>query len=89
MLRAVNRGVPRGRGAEDADRRRRERGRALYEAGKVRLVEDGVYMVEGSGGGEYRVTLDPERCPCPDAEKGNRCKHLYAALTAEHAESAA
>ena len=55
----------------------------------MRRVEDGVYLVEGSGGGEYRVTFALERCPCPDSGKGNRCKHVYGALTAEYAESAA
>jgi hypothetical protein len=88
VLRAVERGVPRGRGADAADLRRRERGRALHEDGKVRKVENGVYLVEGSGDEPYPVTLDPESCPCPDSQKENRCKHVYGALAAEHDESA-
>ena len=89
VLRAVDRGVPKGRGADAADRRRRERGAQLHQDGKVRKVEEDGYLVEGSDGGEYRVTLDPENYPCPDAGKGNRCKHVYAALAAEHAEDVA
>lgn len=80
---AVDRSVPRGRGADAADLRRRERGAALYRAGRVRHVGECVYLVGASDGGEYRVTLDPEHCPCPDAGKGNRCKHVYGALCAE------
>lgn len=88
VLQAVERSVPRGRGADAADLRRRERGADLHRDGKVRRVEDGVYLVEGSDGGEYRVTLDPENCPCPDSEKGNKCKHVYGALSAEKGEGA-
>ncbi len=85
VLKAVERSIPRGGGAEAADMRRRERGRDLYLEGKVRRVAEGVYEVESSAGGDepYRVSLDPESCPCADSEKGNRCKHVYAALAAE------
>lgn len=85
VVNAVERSIPRGRGADAADLRRRERGAELHRDGQVRYAGEGVYMVAGSDGGEYPVTLDPENCPCPDHEKGNRCKHVYAALAAEKA----
>ncbi len=87
VVRASEKGASRGSGADAADARRRERGRDLYKAGKVRKVGNGVYAVAGSDGSEYLVTLHPAGCPCPDSGKGNRCKHHYASRCAEAAES--
>ncbi len=84
VVEAERRGITPGQAADRADIRRRERGRDLYLEGKVRAAGEGVYLVERSGGDEpYRVSLYPESCPCPDAEKGHRCKHVYAALADE------
>ncbi len=62
---------------------REERGERLYLDEKVRRVGEKQYEVEGSGDESYAVSLDPESCPCPDSEKGNKCKHIFAALCAE------
>ncbi|MDP9484354.1 MAG: hypothetical protein M3Q49_00925 [Actinomycetota bacterium] len=84
---AAEKGASRGSGADAADARRRERGRELHDAGKVRRVTPGVYAVAGSDGTEYRVTTNPPSCPCPDSGKGNRCKHYYASCCAQGAEN--
>ncbi len=49
----------------------------------MRRVGEKLYEVEESADEPYVVSLDPESCPCPDAEKAHRCKHIYGALCAE------
>ncbi len=83
VVEAEKRVITPGQAADRADIRRRERGQDLYRDGKVRRVAEGVYEVEGSSEEPYTVSIDPESCPCPDSEKGHRCKHVYGALAAE------
>ena len=68
-----------------------ERGRAYYDAGKVKNLryENGSYLAMVRGSLPYRVeirvdgnTIRSMTCTCPQAEAGLRCKHMAATLIA-------
>lgn len=72
---------------------RKQRGRALYEAGRVTRTGPGAFTVLGCGGPyPVRVTTDGYTCACADAQRRGAeigpCKHAHsvmAAMLAEHA----
>jgi len=82
--------------AHFVDWRVRERGRAYFQTGKVRVVSSGPSEVEAvvSGSEEYRVSLTREEasvwafCSCPFFQGGEPCKHVWAAVLAADAEKA-
>lgn len=68
-----------------------DRGRAYYDAGKVKNLryENGSYQAVVRGSLPYRVevrvegnTIRSMSCTCPRAEEGHRCKHMAATLIA-------
>jgi hypothetical protein len=72
------------------DWRVRERGRQYFKGGQVRLTECGPEAAQAvvTGSREYDVslTVDGETlravCSCPFFEKGEACKHIWAAVLA-------
>lgn len=64
--------------------KRREKGKALFEAGKVtQLQNHDFYWVESarSKDGGYVVDILNKRCECEDYERrGLPCKHYYASF---------
>lgn len=57
---------------------RQERGKALYEQGRVQERANETYVVEGETG-RYTVSWTLQYCSCPDNRRGNEvCKHLWA-----------
>jgi superfamily II DNA or RNA helicase len=68
----------------------RERGRAYFQTGRVRLTECGPEVARAavSGSEEYQVSLTREGpnlwafCPCPFFAGGEACKHVWATVLA-------
>lgn len=60
---------------------RQERGRHLAQAQgqRIRPIEGPLWFVpsESTGSG-YVVHVEKGQCSCPDAQKGQRCKHVWA-----------
>jgi len=60
---------------------RQERGLLIAATTKIEKNQIGLWKVPSqSGNGTYVVSLDHGHpfCSCPDFEKGNKCKHIYA-----------
>jgi superfamily II DNA or RNA helicase len=76
--------------AHFVDWRVRERGRAYFQTGKVKLLIAEPELVEAAvtGSEEYRVSLRREEanlrvfCSCPFFDSGEPCKHVWAAVLA-------
>ncbi|KAH8821202.1 putative RING finger domain protein [Xylogone sp. PMI_703] len=55
-----------------------DRNRRLHRSGEY---EEEVFDIAGTTGNIYQVTITKEpHCTCPDAEKGNQCKHIIYVL---------
>ena len=68
-------------------RDRVHRGIILATAGAVKAHGD-LYVVRGSGGSNYTVSLDQQSCSCPDRRRrGRLCKHLFAAQVIDSREA--
>lgn len=56
--------------------------RAVALTGGVKSQCEGVYVVEGSNGAEYIVSVDFDKgmstCTCEDHRRGQHCKHRIA-----------
>lgn len=58
---------------------REQRGAELAARRKIMQTTDGWIVPSQSGNGRYTVSLDLDRCSCPDHElRKTKCKHMYA-----------
>lgn len=69
---------------EIEDKKRRQRGKELYEAGKVtQLQNHDFYWIQSATNkdGGYVVDIVDKRCECEDYKRrGLPCKHYYASF---------